>query len=186
MFKKLALAGALCCALAAPALAGSTQVVTVSSGAFTDLGAGSALIQNLSPGAVLVCEADSLPSPSSPCHVLEGKPVPYPFPTSSHLYAQSVSGSAKIAVSPLQAALVQDSQNAGYQGAVAMTVGTTYAAQRSVKANCTVAGNVSLTLVDGSTDVWIISAAGTTVIPYAATAINSSGTTATCSYANLK
>jgi hypothetical protein len=120
MFKKLALAGALCCALAVPALAQDASAPLI--------------------------------------------------------------GTVKIGGT----ASVQDSQNAGYQGAVAMTVGTTYAAQRSVKANCTVAGNVSLTLADGSTDVWIISAAGSTVIPYAATAINSSGTTATCTYANLK
>jgi hypothetical protein len=186
MLKKLALAGALCCALAGPALAGATQVTTVSAGAYTDLGAGSALVQNLSNTAVIICEGDSLPAPSTSCHVLDNRAIPYQIPTTSHLYAQAVTGSAKVAVSPLQALPVQDGQNAGYQGAVAMTVGTTYAAQRSVKANCTVAGNVSLTLADASTDVWIISAPGTTVIPYAATAINSSGTTATCTYSNLK
>jgi hypothetical protein len=192
MLKIIALAGALCCALATAAVAGTTQTYLPATGAYIDLGAGPLQVENQSANSVMICVGDSLPSPSSICHALRGgSPVPYPFPTASHLYAQAFGGSATVVVSPLQGgsatpSAVSDSQNAGYQGAVAMTVGTTYAAQRSVKANCTTTGNVSLTLSDGSTDVWIISAVGSTVIPYAATAINFSGTTATCTYSNLK
>src|SRR5581483_7593696 len=36
----------------------------------------------------------------------------------------------------------------GFQGEVAMTVGQSYAPQRSIKVVCTVAGNVSVTYVD--------------------------------------
>jgi len=55
-----------------------------------------------------------------------------------------------------------------------------------LKANCTVTGNVTVTYSDASTGVWIVGAAGTSVWPIAATAVNTSGTTATCTYANLK
>jgi hypothetical protein len=84
-----------------------------------------------------------------------------------------------------------DSSGAGYQGEFSMTVGTSYtlspgvAQARSVHAICTVAGNVSVTYADGSTGVWAV-AVGNQTIPAAAVAINSSGTTATCTYAGLK
>lgn len=84
------------------------------------------------------------------------------------------------------AGLIADGQSAPFEGATAMTVGTPYPTGRSVQANCTATGNVSLTLVDASTVVFAISAAGTTLMPYAATAVNASGTTATCTYYNLK
>jgi len=80
---------------------------------------------------------------------------------------------------------VSDPQNAAFQGAVAMTVGTTYTAQRSVGVLCTVAGNVAMTLVDAST-ITLPVYVGWQTFPFAATAINSSGTTATATYYNLK
>jgi hypothetical protein len=68
-----------------------------------------------------------------------------------------------------------------------MTVGTAYAAGRSIQIICTAAGNVSLQ-VGGAADVVPMAGAtgGTlTILHYAVTAVNSSGTTATCTYANL-
>lgn len=77
-----------------------------------------------------------------------------------------------------------DAGNASFTGAVAMTVGTSYAAARSIFINCTVAGNISLTFFDGSTLVTPVNV-GVTILPFAVTKVNSSGTTATATYANL-
>lgn len=80
---------------------------------------------------------------------------------------------------------VSDTQSAPFQGAVAMVVGTAQTAQRSVGILATAAGNVAMTLADASTitlPVYI----GWQTFPFAATAINSSGTTATATYFNLK
>ena len=68
-----------------------------------------------------------------------------------------------------------------------MTVGASYAAGRSIQMVCTAAGNVSLE-VGGAADVVPVAGAtgGTlTILHFAVTAVNSSGTTATCTYANL-
>ena len=70
-------------------------------------------------------------------------------------------------------------------GAVAMTVGTSYAEARQLFINCTAAGNVALTFTD-STVLVVPVLAGLTILPWAVTAINTSGTTATATYANLK
>jgi hypothetical protein len=80
---------------------------------------------------------------------------------------------------------VSDSQSSPFQGAVPMTVGTAYTARRSVGASCTVPGNVSMAFVDASTIVVPVSV-GWQTFPFAVTQINSSGTTATCAYTNLK
>jgi hypothetical protein len=80
---------------------------------------------------------------------------------------------------------VYDTQSAPFQGAVSMTAGTTYAAQRSVGVLCTVAGNVAMTMADASI-ITLPVAVGWNTFPFAATAINSSGTTATATYYNLK
>lgn len=50
--------------------------------------------------------------------------------------------------------------------------------------SCTVAGNVAVTMLDGSTHV-IAVAVGYTTFPYAVRKVNSSGTTATATYANM-
>ena len=71
------------------------------------------------------------------------------------------------------------------QGSVALTVGTIYAAARQLFINCTVAGNVSVTFTDASTLV-IPVVVGITTLSWAVTAVNTSGTTATATYANLK
>lgn len=84
---------------------------------------------------------------------------------------------------------VTDANNAAFQGAVALTVGTTYSGSnigRSIAMVCTVIGNVSLTFPDTSTLVVPISATGLTILPFAVASVNTSGTTATCTYANLK
>lgn len=80
---------------------------------------------------------------------------------------------------------IKDAQSAAFTGEVAMTVGTVYAAARSLKAICTVAGNISVTYVDTSVGVWAVQV-GTQTLPVSITAVNASGTTATCTYANLK
>jgi hypothetical protein len=78
-----------------------------------------------------------------------------------------------------------DANNAPFLGEIAMTVGgSAIAAGRSLKANCTSTGNVSVTYSDSSTGTWIVAATGTTVWPIAVTAVNSSG--AACTFANMK
>jgi hypothetical protein len=62
-----------------------------------------------------------------------------------------------------------------------MTVGTTYAPGRSLWINCTVAGNVAVTFFDGSTLIFAVSV-GPSMLPFAVTEVNSSGTTATATY----
>lgn len=80
---------------------------------------------------------------------------------------------------------VSDSQSAAVSGVVAMTVGSIYAAARSVGVLCTVAGNVSFTFSDASTLV-IPVVPGWQTFPFAVTQVNSAGTTATATYFNLK
>lgn len=80
---------------------------------------------------------------------------------------------------------VLDANSAAFQGEFAMTVGTSYTAGRSFKANCSAAGNVSITYPDASTGLWPL-VVGIQTIPAAATMINSSGTTATATYTGLK
>lgn len=80
---------------------------------------------------------------------------------------------------------VYDANNAPYSGVVALTPGTpTASLGRSIGIVCTVAGNVSLTLQDGSTYVVPV-AVGFQTLPFAVTQVNTSGTTATATYANL-
>jgi hypothetical protein len=79
---------------------------------------------------------------------------------------------------------IADSNSAPFQGEVAMTVGQTYTAARSVKAICTAAGSVSLVYANGSTGLWQ-AGVGMNTFPVAATSITSSGTTASCTYGNL-
>lgn len=72
-----------------------------------------------------------------------------------------------------------------YQGVIGMVVGTAQAAQRAVRINCTVAGTVGLTYVDGSTDVIPINV-GLSYVAGAITTINAAGTTATATYATMR
>lgn len=71
------------------------------------------------------------------------------------------------------------------QGAVAMVVGTAQTAQRAMRVNCTVAGNVSFTYADGTTDT-VMANVGTSYFAGAITTVNTNGTTATATYANIK
>lgn len=71
--------------------------------------------------------------------------------------------------------------NQAFTGVKAMTVGTTYAPGRSLWINCTVAGNVAVTFFDGSTLIFAVSV-GPSMLPFAVTEVNSSGTTATATY----
>ena len=73
----------------------------------------------------------------------------------------------------------------GYQGATAIVVGTPQAAQNGVVVNCTVAGNVSFLMADGSTMVLAVPT-GATVFDFSVQGVNTSGTTATATYFNLR
>lgn len=71
-------------------------------------------------------------------------------------------------------------------GAVAMTVGAAAIKEgRQLFVNCSVPGNVAVTFADTSTLVTPVSV-GANIFPWAVTKINTSGTTATATYANLK
>jgi hypothetical protein len=80
---------------------------------------------------------------------------------------------------------VSDAQSAPFAGAVAMTVGTTYPAQRSVGVLCTGAGNVTFQFSDAST-LTLPVAVGWQIFPFACTEIIAAGTTATATCYNLK
>jgi hypothetical protein len=81
---------------------------------------------------------------------------------------------------------VADSQSAPFLGAVAMTVGTTYAAGRSVRVFPTVSGNVEFQFADGSTLVEPVFANMPQTFPYSVTMIVAAGTSATATFFNLK
>lgn len=80
---------------------------------------------------------------------------------------------------------VSDAQSAPFAGAIAMTVGTTYAAQRSVGVLCTIAGNAEFQFPDGSTLTLPVNP-GWQTFPFAVTQIVAAGATATATYFNLK
>lgn len=80
---------------------------------------------------------------------------------------------------------VFDTQSSPFQGAVAMTVGTTYAAQRSVGVLATVAGNVQFQFPDSST-LMLPAFVGWQTFPFACVEIVAAGTNATATYYNLK
>ena len=80
---------------------------------------------------------------------------------------------------------VSDVQNAPFSGAVAMTAGTVYAAQRSLGVLCTSSGNVQMQLSDSSS-LTLPVAPGWQTFPFAVVQIVAAGTTATASFYNLK
>lgn len=80
--------------------------------------------------------------------------------------------------------LVSDSQSAPFSGAVAMIVGATYAAGRTVEVDCTAAGNVVFMLSNGSTRTKAV-VTGSQSFPYACTQIVPAGTTAAATYFNM-
>lgn len=129
--------------------------------------------------------------------VVEGLPA-ITFATPQHVIVDSqtaASGGPTLANQQLtltadqaiQANTASDAtNNAAFQGEVTLTVGTAdTVARRSLKANCTAAGNVAVTYADGSAGVWPV-AIGIQTLPIAITTVTSSNTTATCTYANLK
>lgn len=67
----------------------------------------------------------------------------------------------------------------------ALVVGTAAKEGRQLQIVCTVAGNVAVTFPDGSINT-IPVGAGLTTLPWAVVKINTSGTTATATYANLR
>ena len=109
------------------------------------------------------------------------------FPTTQPVSwsGQSVSLTGALPAGTNAIGSVVDTNSAAFLGAVAMTVGATYAAQRSIAALCTAGGNMTVTFADASTLVVPV-AVGFQTFPFAVTAVNTSGTTATCTYANLK
>jgi hypothetical protein len=79
---------------------------------------------------------------------------------------------------------VTDGSNLPFTGVVAMTVGTTYPAGKSLYVNCTASGNVKVLFYDGSMLTFPVNV-GITILPFAVTQVVSSGTTATATYAEL-
>ena len=189
MLKKLAVTLAL--AFASPALAASTTTTVVTTGAYSDLGAGPLMIENLSNVAVQICEGDSLPVTATYCHVLAaGVPVLTPFPTTSHLYAQSLNGSATVAASPLQAQALPAGTNAlgsvtvnnpvGAAGLATAqaSIGTTAAQIVAARTGAVGTGRVTVTIFNtGSTTVFVgasgvTTASGAQIQPGASRTIN--------------
>lgn len=75
----------------------------------------------------------------------------------------------------------------GIQRAIALTAGDTtpFAPCGALfRINCTVAGDVTVVLEDGSTEV-IAAPVGYFTLPYRVKRVNTTGTTATATYANL-
>lgn len=71
-----------------------------------------------------------------------------------------------------------------YRGSIEIVADTPQASRNGVQISCTVAGDVSLKMDDGSANVVPVDV-GLTVLPYAVQTVNSSGTTATATYRNL-
>ncbi len=144
-----------------------------------------------SPGAgasgnVAVTALPSLPSGSNTIGAVTGTVNVGNLPTTTTVAgAVSVSALPALPAGTNNIGGVVDSNSAAFVGEFAMTIGTTYPVGRSFKANCTVGGVVSNTYPDGSTGLWSV-VVGIQTVPAQATAINSSGTTATCVYTNLK
>ena len=78
-----------------------------------------------------------------------------------------------------------EAQGVPFAGAVPMTVGTTYGAQRSVGVLCTVAGNIEFQFTDAST-LTLPAYVGWQTFPFACIQIVAAGTTATATFFNLK
>lgn len=79
-----------------------------------------------------------------------------------------------------------DQNGAAFGTAVTLTAGgSSDSVGRSVEMLVTVAGNVSLQIASGAHIISVAASPYTQTFPYAVTAINSSGTTATATYANL-
>lgn len=79
-----------------------------------------------------------------------------------------------------------DNNGAAFSSAVALTAGgAADSAGRSVEMLVTVSGNVSLQMSGSPHVISVAASPYTQTFPYAITAINSSGTTATATYANL-
>ncbi len=124
----------------------------------------------------LVCIVSSAPDVSL---VTVGLDPNQPLPAGSNTI-----GAVNIANFPATQA-VSDSQSAPFAGAVAMTVGVTYASQRSLGVLCTSAGNVQMQFGDGSTLI-LPAGVGWQTFPFAITQVVAAGTTATANYFNLK
>ena len=98
--------------------------------------------------------------------------------TTANSYLSNLAGSVSGGVMA-----VSDPNNAAFSGVQAMTVGVSYTARRSVGANCTVAGNMSVIFTDAST-LTVPVVVGWQTFPFAVTQV--SATTGTCSFVNLK
>jgi hypothetical protein len=90
-----------------------------------------------------------------------------------------------VCATPAGAPVVCPSIPASYATPTPMTVGATYPAGRGVLINCTTAGNVVLTLAAGGNVTLVGLPIGIYVLPFSATAVAASGTTATATYFSL-
>ena len=84
----------------------------------------------------------------------------------------------------LPASLAVSVRENGVTGAVAMTVGTSYTAADGIMINCTVSGNVSMTLYNNTTIIVPVNV-GLSILPFSVTSVTTANTTATATYSNL-
>lgn len=100
--------------LAAPAGAVSTTRYTITSGAWSDLGAGPLRLQLLTQASdLVVCVADAQPAADAQCFVVAiFDQTQKDFPTSSHVWAKGRTGATSISVAPISGASGGDSSAA--------------------------------------------------------------------------
>lgn len=135
-------------------------------------------------GHLIMVPVAGIATPVDANHPLSVAASSLPLPAGAATDAALVGIAAKLGQISATLTALQTSE-APYQGVVAMIVDQAQASQRAVRINCTAAGTVSLTYADGSTDVIPI-AAGLNYVSGAVTTVNSAGTTATATYANMK
>jgi hypothetical protein len=135
-------------------------------------------------GHLIMASIAGVATPVDSNHPLSVSVSALPLPAGAATDASLAAISAKLAQISSTLSAIQVSE-APYQGVVAMVVDQAQASQRAVRINCTTGGNVSLTYADGSKDVIPI-AAGLNYVAGAVTTVNSAGTTAIATYANMK
>lgn len=135
-------------------------------------------------GHLIMTSIAGVATPVDPNHPLAVTAASLPLPAGAATDASLVGIAAKLAQISATLTALQTSE-APYQGVVAMVVDQAQSSQRAVRINCTTGGTVSLTYADGSKDT-IPVAAGLNYLAGAITTVNSVGTTAVATYANMK
>lgn len=135
-------------------------------------------------GHVVMTSISGVATPIDATHPLAMTAAALPLPTGAATDT-TLAGMAATLIKMGTAISALQSSEAPYQGVVAIALDQAQTPQRAIRINCTVAGNVSLAYVDGSKDIVPVQV-GLSYIPGAITTVNSAGTTATATYANMK